>query len=82
MLAFKFETHAEDSVIKIPGEYNDMIDGDFKTRILKQNQISKIPRKQSHSNIKKLLTQIPGKNIFQTINDPAGWWRTIRNECP
>jgi type II secretory ATPase GspE/PulE/Tfp pilus assembly ATPase PilB-like protein len=30
--------------------------------------------------LKKLLKQIREKNIFQTIDDPVEWQRTIRDE--
>lgn len=47
---------------------------------LKEEKKSKIPGKQKIANIKRLLKQIQEKNIFQNIENPAEWQKTIRDE--
>lgn len=80
MLAVEFETHAENGIIKIPEKYRKIAEGDLKIIILKEEEKSKVPGKQKIANIKKLLKQIQGKDIFQNIEDPLEWQKAIRNE--
>jgi hypothetical protein len=82
MVAYEFEAHAKDGIIKIPEEYREIAEGTLKIIVLKQEQkpgTSK-ERQVKLSNMKKLLKQIRDKNIFQSIADPQEWQRTIRDE--
>jgi flagellar motor switch protein FliG len=80
MLAVEFETQVENGIIKIPEKYRDVVEGDLKIIILKEEKKSKIPGKQKMANIKRLLKQIQEKNIFQNIENPAAWQKAIRDE--
>lgn len=80
MLAVEFETSAKNGIIKVPEEYRKMVDGDLKIIILKEDKQPKINGGNNNSRIKKLLKQIREKNIFQEIDNPAEWQRTIRDE--
>jgi hypothetical protein len=80
MLAVEFETHVENGIIKIPEKYRQMAEGDLKIIILKEEEKSNVPTKQKVANIKRLLKQIKGKNIFQDIENPGKWQKTIRDE--
>ncbi|MCK4764676.1 MAG: hypothetical protein KAW12_20930 [Candidatus Aminicenantes bacterium] len=80
MLAVEFETHVENGVINIPEKYREMIDGDLRIIILKQEKQVSAPGDKKKQNIKKLLRRIREKGIFRDIDNPAAWQRTIRDE--
>ena len=60
------------------GKYRDIVEGDLKIIILKEEEKSKIPGKQKVAIIKRLLKQIQEKNIFQNIENPVKWQKAIR----
>jgi hypothetical protein len=80
MLAVEFETHAKNGIIEIPEKYRAMVEGELKVIILKKEKKTKMSEKGKITQLKKLLKQIREKNIFQTIDDPVEWQRTIRDE--
>ncbi|HLP46610.1 MAG TPA: hypothetical protein VK469_11710 [Candidatus Kapabacteria bacterium] len=80
MLAVEFETHVKNGMIQIPEKYREMAEGLLKIIILKQEQKTIVSSRNKCPHLKKLLTQIRRKNIFQAINDPVEWQREIRDE--
>ena len=82
MLAVEFETQARNGMIKIPEEYRQLADGDLKIIILKHDKKPEpeISNQWKNFHMKNLLMQIREKGIFQTIDDPVEWQRTIRDE--
>jgi hypothetical protein len=80
MLAVEFETHVENGIIKIPEKYRQMVEGDLKIIILKEEEKSKVPTKQKVANIKRLLKQIKSKNVFKDIENPGTWQKAVRDE--
>lgn len=80
MWAVEFETYAKNGMIEIPEEYRNMAEGQLKIILLKQDQKTRPSTIERNSNIKNLLKRIQEKNIFQSIDNPAEWQRTIRDE--
>lgn len=80
MEAVEFKTCAENGIIRIPEEYRKMAEGDVKIIILKQDNIPGLLGTGRHANIKRLLKKIQKKGIFQSIDNPVAWQRTIRDE--
>jgi hypothetical protein len=82
MQAVEFDTHAKNGIIKIPDEYRNIADGEVRIIILKQEKKpeTSIEHHRKMSELKKLLKQIRDRNIFQSIDDPVKWQRSIRNE--
>ncbi len=80
MLAVEFETQVKNGIVKIPVKYREMMEGELKIILLKPEKKTQIPGKQKTAQLKKLLKQIQGKNIFRAITDPIEWQRAIRNE--
>jgi len=80
MLAVEFETNVKNGMILIPGKYREMAEGLLKIIILKEEHKPKSASRNNYPNLKKLLTRIRRKNIFQSIDDPVEWQRAIRDE--
>ena len=80
MLAVEFETHVENGMVKIPAKYREMMEGNLKIILLKPDKKARVPGKQKTAQLKKLLKQIRGKNIFGAITNPIEWQREIRDE--
>jgi hypothetical protein len=80
MQAIEFETQVNNGMIKIPEKYREFAYGKLKIIMLKQSKDSKHPDKNKISDIKGILKEIREKNIFQKIDNPVDWQRTIRNE--
>lgn len=80
MVAVEFETQAQNGMIKIPEEYREMAQGELRVILLKGEEKSKTADSSQGIEIKKILKQIQGKNIFKSIDNPVEWQRTIRDE--
>lgn len=80
MVAVEFETYAKNGIIKIPEKYRDFMDGDLKIIMLKQDEKAGNAGKNKMAGIKKSLKRIRERNIFQRIESPEEWQKTLRNE--
>lgn len=58
----------------------EMAEGLLKIIILNQERKTLVSSRNKCPNLKKRLTQIRRKNIFQAMNNPVEWQREIRNE--
>lgn len=80
MLAVEFEGHVKNGVIKIPDEYRETLQGTLKIIILRKEDKNRTHLIRKRKGLKRVLSRIREKNIFNSIDSPVEWQKELRDE--